>query len=873
MEVELYQPDQDNVIIVRQFDRNNKSNWTINGKKSGIREVERKVAELRIQVDNLCQFLPQDKVHDFSRLDSKGLLNSTVDAVGDVSLKEQHAQLKELQKSMSEGEELYERKQQMLAEQLEKCRRLEEEVKAFDEKKKIEAKIKLAEERFAWSTFNEVGKVYVENKRSFEKCRAKFAKQEEKLDPIKEEIKEAGKKKATFDRRITELNGSLKDSTGKAKAHSSNIEKLELKVMQVDDEVEALETAEDKKKELIAREKNAIAEMEAEMSSTQDEGDIAPLCAEATRKVGVAVEAQQAKAKERDNLKYEQNHLRKQMDGRIDELRKLDDVEKMKLNKLKQLNSDAFEAVMWLRNNPGFFQHEVHEPLVMCANIHDVRNAKYIETCVNPRDMTSFFFASTDEMNRFLKICRNDRGWKKISAVTMPQKDLRDFVPHVAVSNLRNYDFISYVKDLVSVPDNVLSYLCHNYHLHRIPVFQAAADKFFDKFVNEMGFTKLFIGNYVHSVSGSLYSNAKSTMSKEVYSSRHLEIRKDDERETFLKNEIALYQEKLEKVETVLKQVEAAWQQCNLDLEAARKTKKELDQRRNYKSRQEGIIETKKKVLREMLAEVGSNRGREELKAKKKTLISQEVKSAQLLQVAIREANELRVKIEVVRLALQPLEEVHQKKTEELRESQDQMKGLKKELDSAEREFRVAKDTLTDAMKDAHKATGGYGSKKEEPPEEKKRQWEEEQIPSEHDEIQLYVGEMRARADCMESVDPRTIRDYNNTRENIQELQDDIQRRESRMTDKLNNLQTLKNAWVTSLTSLVSRISTNFSSHFQTMGFAGEVVLKTGDHENDFDNYGIRIRVKYRDSEPLQVTSRSLLCILSYCIASYVLRI
>ena len=37
------------------------------------------------------------------------------------------------------------------------------------------------------------------------------------------------------------------------------------------------------------------------------------------------------------------------------------------------------------------------------------------------------------------------------------------------------------------------------------------------------------------------------------------------------------------------------------------------------------------------------------------------------------------------------------------------------------------------------------------------------------------------------------------------------------------------------------------------MGFAGEVQLHEGSHENDFDNYGIKILVKYRDSEPLQV--------------------
>ena len=44
-----------------------------------------------------------------------------------------------------------------------------------------------------------------------------------------------------------------------------------------------------------------------------------------------------------------------------------------------------------------------------------------------------------------------------------------------------------------------------------------------------------------------------------------------------------------------------------------------------------------------------------------------------------------------------------------------------------------------------------------------------------------------------------------------------------------------------------------FSKFFGIMGFAGGVQLHTGSHENDFDNYGIKILVKYRDTEPLQV--------------------
>lgn len=49
-------------------------------------QVEETVARLNIQVGNLCQFLPQDKVADFAKMSQKELLESTEKAVSSVKL-------------------------------------------------------------------------------------------------------------------------------------------------------------------------------------------------------------------------------------------------------------------------------------------------------------------------------------------------------------------------------------------------------------------------------------------------------------------------------------------------------------------------------------------------------------------------------------------------------------------------------------------------------------------------------------------------------------------------------------------------------------------------------------------------------------------
>lgn len=41
------------------------------------------VESLNIKVHNLCQFLPQDRLEDFSKLDSKGLLLNSLQSIGE----------------------------------------------------------------------------------------------------------------------------------------------------------------------------------------------------------------------------------------------------------------------------------------------------------------------------------------------------------------------------------------------------------------------------------------------------------------------------------------------------------------------------------------------------------------------------------------------------------------------------------------------------------------------------------------------------------------------------------------------------------------------------------------------------------------------
>lgn len=74
----------------------NKSSFTVNGKPASRAQVLKLAQSFSIQIDNLCQFLPQDKVSEFAALTPVELLHSTQRAAAGPEMIKFHDDLKKL---------------------------------------------------------------------------------------------------------------------------------------------------------------------------------------------------------------------------------------------------------------------------------------------------------------------------------------------------------------------------------------------------------------------------------------------------------------------------------------------------------------------------------------------------------------------------------------------------------------------------------------------------------------------------------------------------------------------------------------------------------------------------------------------------------
>jgi chromosome segregation ATPase len=105
VEVELQRrpKDSQNFVVTLRIDRDtNKREFLINGRPATHKQVVKLNSMMRIQIDNLCQFLPQDKVAEFAALSPVDLLAKTLQAAAPPEMLKWQDELKALFASQAE---------------------------------------------------------------------------------------------------------------------------------------------------------------------------------------------------------------------------------------------------------------------------------------------------------------------------------------------------------------------------------------------------------------------------------------------------------------------------------------------------------------------------------------------------------------------------------------------------------------------------------------------------------------------------------------------------------------------------------------------------------------------------------------------------
>ncbi len=187
IEIELAKRPGDrgnNPVIRRMIKREgNKSQFWLNGKQAPQKAVLDLAKSFSIQIDNLCQFLPQDKVCEFAALTPVELLHSTQRAAAPEHMLEWHDHLKQLRTEQKKVQLQRETGSETLANLEGRQQILRGDVERLQERANIQKRLSMLEKARPFAKYRQARLRHAEAKKKSKEAQAELKKLEEEVEP------------------------------------------------------------------------------------------------------------------------------------------------------------------------------------------------------------------------------------------------------------------------------------------------------------------------------------------------------------------------------------------------------------------------------------------------------------------------------------------------------------------------------------------------------------------------------------------------------------------------------------------------------------------------------------------------------------------
>ncbi len=356
IEIELQGSKGKNVVIFRQFSHGQdggkgSSEWKLDGKKSGVKVVQETVRSMNIQIDNLCQFLPQDKVASFARLSPAALLVETEKTVGDGSMYSQHESLISLEKEKAAEEMRILAEQEKLKSFQSKQEAAERDVQRLRERETLKKDIRIRELRLPFA-------LYASAKEEYMLAKGRYAEAKRTLTEVMERNQPLTQMSDELEANVEKARKDVKSSKVKLASANKELEGLAAPLTKLGGEVRSLE---DKMKAERAAERNAKDELRALKETVQQntrslgpkpnvDDEVARIALQ-IRKLNEDSRAVRGEANTLYQFLQNRTEQRSEVQAQIDEktrsVEQLGDVRAMRKAWLEKSSRDAADAVAW----------------------------------------------------------------------------------------------------------------------------------------------------------------------------------------------------------------------------------------------------------------------------------------------------------------------------------------------------------------------------------------------------------------------------------------------------------------------------------------------------------------------------------------------
>lgn len=462
------QHSRNHIITTKITRADNKCVYSINGSTTTRKALDKLMRSYSIQIDNLCQFLPQDRVVEFSALSPVNLLSETQRAAAPPQMAQWHEDLK----AMHKQRRAYLEEQQQILEHLESYQKRQDsqrdEVNRYREHADAQERIKALEKLRPFPAYEIAKQKYQEAKERRKQAERDLRRLERQVQPNLE----AEKSKKIYMEQVEAVVRSKGRLVDRAENNVEQLKKEHAGKQTEIAEVEAKIEAEEKSVKIIKQNmpklQQTVRNIQNALANPPEDIDFTVFNEKMREKVR---EIRDIGEKEED-LRNELGSLQQQYDRQRQILERAE-VEKQhsqtqagqQANKLRQVSTDAAQVWAWIQNNRGRFEGEVFGPPIIECTLKDPRHAAAVESVIQNGDLTAFTTTTKEDFKMLQDTVYTKMRLTHVN-IRCCLQPLAHFSPPCSNEQMRSFGFDAWAYELIDGPDPVIAMLCDNRNIH-----------------------------------------------------------------------------------------------------------------------------------------------------------------------------------------------------------------------------------------------------------------------------------------------------------------------------------------------------------------------------------------------------------------------
>jgi chromosome segregation ATPase len=890
-----------NPVFTRHMKREgNKSTWMINGTASNNKQVITLARSFSVQIDNLCQFLPQDKVVEFAQMNPMALLESTQRAVAP-ELLEHHKNLIKIRDKQKEviSSRKHDKEQLKNLENRQEGQRLE--VENTRRRAEITQRLEWLEKCRPITLYNDA------RKKSRE---AKLLQQE-----LTQDLKQLEKEVAPTLRRVNEKEKYEKATLALKKHREQELtngekacEDLESKIAACDEAMNEYETNEKMEKANLAPQrqkrldyKRQIQDLIQQMDEVPEPFDPAAINEQIRSKTIQKREIETATNENKTRIRDAQaqgDENNKAVAKLKERLQAFDTQDGQQLNRLERASSDTWKAWNWIQEHQDEFQKPVFGPPMVTCSLKDLRMARVIESMFQQSDFKVITVQCQEDFTTCQRKLIGENKWSDISIRVCSTTSLDQFRPPMPLEKLHELGLDGWAIDFIEGPPTVMAMLCNERSLHQNGVgrreinntqYQAIVKTGMKSFV--AGGTSYRLTHRAEYGEAGKATSARPTRQPQVWTDQPVDggLKAQVQRQiNEMKSDNADFMQLINELKKAVMGGKEPYMKLNKEIEEL-KNDKEARQMAQVKfaglPQEKAQAEEKLKDVEDLMAGFRQRMSSLLLQKDQKVLekaelavtyaaavsrlrtINQDLLEAELMHIeALSDYQTLKARNEDIHnlLTTRRLEERHaeqlaKEKTEAARILVKQVQELRKEGDKLSDQGNPGLAELFQEIAAKHATPEGYHP----------------------DDLEADIDTIKADLELVQGGDQRVIDEFEKRANMIGQLRERLAATKAKDVAMASLIRETRELWETRLDELIGVISDQFGENFRRIGCAGSVVVfkanapveeveemadaEDGDENEpqnqknadgnglDFANWALHISVKFREAEPLSL--------------------